>query len=243
MRWTPGLRIPYLSLFGLLLLASLLPSHVAARCFGIVGESPGSESAVWSLQIQVRTPGGLLRLATLGFHPDATDGYDEGFDFWEPLGNFEPGEGNELDLFAFFYYPENAEPGTDIFPVTVGLRTSIIEPKGDMSWPLRVAYGLREPTNITLRWDSAVAADLPGYAVELVTPFDEVILMPEVSSYTFPASRGSYSFSIHAHGEAEAEAASPGPDTLVLVGAIAAYALVVAIILGLRLQKVRRGRG
>lgn len=237
---TSRLRVPLFALLGLLTLTSLLPAHVAGRCFGFSGEATSTEASAWSLTILVSSANGFLRTATFGIHPNATDGYDEAFDAWEPLFNFEPNvEENELTMFAFFYYPENAEPGRNEFPVTVGLRRSIIPPSSEMVFPLDIFYLVNEDTNITLEWDPAVAGALAGYDVEMHTPSGEFFSMTDASSYTFHASPDRYSFSIDIHGEAE----DAGQDVPLIIGVASAYAIVIAIIFGLRQARIRRRQG
>ncbi len=79
----------------LLLTVSGLPSHAAARCFGVPteAEEPTQEGS-WSLVFLVTSSNGFQAVATLGVDPEASEGYGTDFDAVEPLFDFFPGLGS-----------------------------------------------------------------------------------------------------------------------------------------------------
>ncbi|MFQ5837672.1 MAG: hypothetical protein ACE5HJ_02680 [Thermoplasmata archaeon] len=192
------------------------------------------------MEIEVTSSNGYKASAILGVDSGATEGYDRDFDAVEPLFQFQPRGGDvELTLYAYFYYPDNPETalGSSMDPeATVGLTTSVIDPKDNMTWPLQVAYLLEEDAVISLTWEPNVTRQLGGYSIELFTPFGEVLPMAKISNYSFAASRGVYDFTVRALAETEER----GAEQQIIGGVITAYALVVAIILGLR--RLRKGR-
>ena len=233
-----------LGLFFLLL--TLLPGHAIARCFGVpegLGEEPGVNA--WFMRLQISTANGFEEQVTFGFHENATDGFDRGYDQFAQPFDFRPG-GQEFGLVVYFSYPENDPESGGIpenQPSPSRLRISTISPRLDMAWPLRVAYLFDEDTQIEIRWNASEARDLEGFDVNLHVPLAPTISLAEENrTHRFNASIGIHSFLVDAHGTPGSLPAedTPAGDTLVLVGSFAAYGAVIVIILGLRWLRKRR---
>ncbi|MFQ5918617.1 MAG: hypothetical protein ACE5I4_01060 [Thermoplasmata archaeon] len=228
-----------------LLVVSILPPHVAGRCFGVpegLGED-GVDS--WYLQLDVRSDSGFEDFAILGFHPLATPGFDRSYDQFEIPFDFSPGSGL-FELFAYFHYPENNGEFLGFpedSPTPQRLAISTIQPRTEMVWPLQIAYLADSDTAIEISWNRSEVADLEEFDVGFHTPFAEWLNMTQVSSYTFNASLGIYNFVVDAHGgpDALAGAETPETDVLVLVASFGAYAAAIGLILALRWMRKRAG--
>lgn len=245
----PRLRIlskaPLMALGLFFLVLTILPGHAIARCFGVpeglVGEEPGVNA--WFMSLGIETETGFQDRVTFGFHENATDGFERRYDnFARP---FDFRAGGEFTLVAYFSYPENdPEPGgiPENEPSPSRLRISTISPRLDMAWPLRIAYLFDQDTQIEIRWNTSEARDLEGFEVSLRIPSGPRIDMEEESNYRFNTSLGIHSFFLDAHGQPGSlpEEEVPVGDTLVLVGSVAAYGAVIAILLGLRWMKKRQ---
>ncbi len=238
-----GFRLaPFMGVGLFLLVLTILPGHAIARCFGVpegLGAEPGANA--WFLSLDIETGTGFQERVTLGFHENATDGFDGRYDQLAQPFDFRAG-GEEFGLVAYFTYPENDPGSFENDPSTSRLRISTIQPRLDMAWPLRIAYLFDQDTQIELRWNTSEARDLEGFEVSLHVPFGPWIDLGEESSFTFNASLGIHWFSIDAHGEPGSLPAEETPvgDTLVLVASFAAYGAVIAIVLGLRWMKRRQ---
>ena len=235
-------RFPlFLPVYLLLLLTLALPAHAVARCFGVPEAEEAGAEASWSMVIEVTSSNGFVDSATLGVDPGATDGYDYEFDVVEPFYAFVPRDpGVELTLYAYFSYPDSPQAAvgsSDDPEATVGLTTSVIDPKDNMTWPLQVEHRFDEDVFIRMSWDRNRTRQLGGYSVELFTPFGEVLSMAEVPDYSFSASPGVHHFTIRALAKSEVSSS----EQLLIVGAVSAYAGAVAILLLLR--RLRKGRG
>lgn len=229
----------------LFLILTILPGHAIARCFGVpedLGAEPGVNA--WFMRLEIEAGTGFQEQVTFGFHENATDGFDRGYDQFAQPFDFRPG-GEEFGLVAYFSYPEN-DPGSagipENEPSPSRLRISTVAPRLEMAWPLRVAYLLDQDTQIEMRWNTSEARDLEGFDVSLHVPTGPWIDLEEETSYTFNASIGIHPFFVDAHGEPGSlpEEETPVGDTLVLVGSFAAYGAVIVIILGLRWMKRRK---
>lgn len=239
-------KAPLVAVGLFILVLTLLPGLAVARCFGVpegLKDAPGEDT--WFLRLEVESATGFRELVTLGFHPNATDGFDRGYDQFAQPFDFRAG-GEEFELIAYFSYPENdPAPGgiPENEPSSSRLRISTVEPNVDMAWPLNVAYLFDQDTEIEIRWNASEARDLEGFAVSLHTPFGEWIDMTEESGYSFNASLRIYQFIVDAHGEPGSlgDSDTLASDTIVLVGSLSAYGVVIAIVLGLRWMRKRQG--
>lgn len=228
-----------LAVYLLLLITIAVPAHAVARCFGVPEAEEAGEEASWSMAIEVTSSNGFVDSATLGADPGATDGYDYQFDVVEPLFQFTPLAAVELTLYAYFYYPNNpqtAEGSVADPESTVGLTTSVIASKDNLTWPLQVSYHFDEDILIRMSWDPNDTRQLEGHTVDLFTPFGEVLSMGEVSNYSFSAGPGLYDFTIRALAQSELFSS----EQLLIVAAVSGY--VVAISLLLLLRRARKGR-
>lgn len=234
---------PFMAVGLFVLVLTILPGHAIARCFGVpegLGDEPGVKA--WFMRLDIETGTGFKEQLTLGFHENATDGFDRRYDQFAQPFDFRAG-GEEFRLTAYFSYPENDPESGGLIenePSPSRLRISTIQPRLDMSWPLRIAYLFDEDTQIEIRWNTSEAR-LDGFDVNLHVPLGPWISMTEASSYTFNASLGIHPFLVDAHGEPGSLPAEETPvgDTLVIVGSFAAYGAVVAIILALRWVRKR----
>lgn len=223
---------------GLLLLVLALPSHAAARCFGVPEGLQSDSAGSWFLKMNVTTANGFQGSVSLGFHPNATDGFDRAYDQFARPFDLSGGEGSKLAV--YFYYPNGeAGPGgsSETGPTSERLRISTVQPRTDMSWPLQVFYFFGGDTVIQIQWNSSEASDLEGYEIDLHLPSGGTLSMAASSTYSFQAAPGFHNFLIDAHGASE-QASS---DALLLVGTLAVYGAVVAIIFVLRRARRRRG--
>ena len=228
-----------LSVYLLLLITLAVPAHAVARCFGVPEAEEAGAQASWSMAMEVTSSNGFVDSATLGVDPDATDGYDYQFDVVEPLFRFTPLAAVELTLYAYFYYPDNpqtAEGSVADPESTVGLTTSVIASEDNLTWPLQVSYHFNEDIFIKMSWDPDDTRQLEGYAVDLFTPFGEVLSMGEVSNYSFSASPDLYDFTIRALAQSEVSSS----EQLLIVAAVSGYAVAVSLLLLLR--RVKKGR-
>jgi hypothetical protein len=233
-----------LGLFFLVL--TILPGHAIARCFGVpegLGDDPGVNA--WFMRLQVSTGNGFEEQVTFGFHENATDGFDRGYDQFAQPFDFRPG-GEEFGLVAYFSYPENDPESGGIpenEPSPSRLRISTVQPRLEMAWPLRIAYLFDQDTQMEVRWNASEARDLEGFDVSMHVPAGPWLDLGEGSNFTFNASIGIHTLTLDAHGEPGSlpEEETPVGDTLVLIGSFAAYGAVVAIILALRWMKKRAG--
>lgn len=238
-------KVPLIAAGLFFLVLTILPGHAIARCFGVpegLGDEPGVNA--WFMRLRIEAETGFEEQVTFGFHPNATDGFDRGYDQFAQPFDFRPG-GEEFGMVTYFSYPENDPESGGIpenEPSPSRLRISTVQPRLDMAWPLRIAYLFAQDTRIEIRWNTSEALDLEGFEVNLHTPSGEWLPLGVESSYAFNASLGIHPFLVDAHGTPGSlpEVETPAADNLVLVGSFAAYGAVIAIILGLRWIRKRQ---
>ncbi len=197
------------------------------------------------MRFEIEAGTGFQEQIILGFHENATDGFDRRYDQFAQPFDFRAGRGEGFGHVAYFFYPENDPESGGLIenePSPSRLRISTVRPRLDMAWPLRIAYLFDQDTQIEIRWNTSEARGLEGFNVSLHVPLGQWISLTEESSHIFNASLGIHPFLVDAHGPPGSLPAEepPASDTLVLVGSFAAYGAVIAIILGLRWMKRRQ---
>ncbi len=191
------------------------------------------------MEIEVATANGARSKVLLGFHPDATDGYDELFDVQLRTSTQPRLEAGEVTLFAYFVDPGDigkTRGDSEVIEPGVGLSKSIIAPKSVMIWPLQIFYFYFQPTTINITWGGSGETGLREFGMELITPSGDMISMANVSGYSFFATQGIHDFIVRGEGSLEE---SDGEAQLI-AGALTAYVLSMAIILWLRRLRRRR---
>ena len=113
----------------------------------------------WSVKITIQGYDGAELIGsaevTFGFHPNATDDYDEEFD--EPAPP-EPMEG----VYAYIYNPIPTE--SELRKLKVDVRAPLAEGESKKTWKLKIKYIKDGPVsgNITLTWNLTEVAQVPA---------------------------------------------------------------------------------